>query len=358
MHSLDTKRGGGRLASGFIDTLQRTRKISVRALTSLSSGSAHEEAIISSNPLCLLRSAWRIRKVLRQADIIHAFDVFPYGMLAVFFTIGLKKKVIITAIGSGSIQPLFDRHIAFLARYAYRHANVCTAISSYVAREIQKHVPDLKISIVIPGIDYAYFAKKGDIRTSLCPKPFILSVAKVKPRKGVDTSLRAFAKIAPEFPLLKFVIVGVCEGSYCDSIKALSDTLGITERVMFVQRISDDDLRALYENAKVFVLLPQNIQNDIEGFGLVFLEAAALGVPVIGARESGAEDAVLDGKNGYLVAPADADDTADKMRKILSDPILRRQFSRESIEFAKRCDWSNIIKSYHKMYELLLGHTI
>ena len=85
---------------------------------------------------------------------------------------------------------------------------------------------------------------------------------------------------------------------------------------------------------------------------------SSFGLPVIGARESGSEDALLDGKNGYLVGPTDVDAAAEKMVEIVSTPALRAALSRESIAFAKRCDWKIIIKEYSDLYELLFRKTV
>lgn len=352
-HSLDTKRGGGRLASGLVKHLREQEGFKVTVLTTLSSGNSLEESILFSNPIKLLFSYWRVRRILSTCDIVQALDVFPYGILAVVASIGLRKKIVITAIGSSSIQPL-DRPVPlFLSKMAYRRADAVTAISSYVARAITTKVPELPIQVIIPGIEYEYFTgKSGSVSTR--ERPYILSVAKVKPRKGLHISLRAFEVAARVFPELEYVIVGVCEGSYALEIQALVRELSIEDRVVFMQGISDEELVSLYREAELFMLLPQNDDNDVEGFGLVFVEAAAFGLPVIGAKESGAEDAVLDGENGYLVDPLDFESAGEHIVRIMNDRSLRERFEKRSVEFAEACDWKNIIKRYSALYELLL----
>lgn len=352
-YSLDEKRGGGRFVGGILEQLRKDARYSVQVLTSLPSGAVDEDVCIPPQLFRLLLKLPTIRRKMRAADMVHAIDLFPFGFIAVFASLGLRKKIIVTAIGSGSVQPLHKLFLTSLSRFVYRHATVVTAISGYVARMITERVPGLPITVIIPGITYDYFLSRSATEIEPPARPFILSVAKVKPRKGLHISVRAFALVAKERLDIDYVIVGVCEGAYFEEITSLIEELGITDRVRFYEQIPDDDLVRLYRTAELFLLLPQNVDNDIEGFGLVFVEAAAFGLPVIGARESGAEDAVLDGKNGYLVAPTDRGDAAEKMLSILGNAALRAHFAEESITFAKACDWKNKITEYSAIYELL-----
>ncbi len=352
-YSLDEKRGGGRFVQGILNELRVDERVTVEVLTSLPSNAPDEDACLPPNIFGLLVNLPKIRRKMRHADVVHAIDLFPFGFIAVFASMGLRKKILLTAIGSASVQPLYRTGLSLLSKYVYRRANITTAISGYVARLIRTKVPNLPVRVIIPGIAYHYFASRTTETVHKPARPFILSVAKVKPRKGLEVSLRAFAHVARVRSDMDYLIVGVCEGQYFIEIKELTARLGITERVQFLERISDEELVRLYRTAELFLLLPQNVDNDIEGFGLVFVEAAAFGLPVIGTLESGAEDAVLDGKNGYLVPPTDSDQAAEKMLAIIENPELRERLSRASVAFAKACDWKNKITEYSELYELL-----
>ncbi len=353
VHSVDTKQGGGRLAEGFISHM-RAEGFNIHALTTLPQGVNAEDAVLSTNPITLIRNASKIRRAMAKADLVHAMDVFPYGIVAAVLNIGLRKPLIIGVIGSASLQPLYRPILAALSRWAYRQADLLTATSFYMARQVHKKMPELKMEVIFPAIDYRYFAERTSSYQLENKRPFVLSVAKVKPRKGLDVSLPAFAQVAAKIPELDYVIVGSCDGEYCREIHQLVKTLGIESRVIFKQKISDEELIALYRGASLFLLLPQNVGNDVEGFGLVFVEAAAFGLPVIGARESGAEDALVDTENGYLVDPHDVDGAATRMLQILEDPALRERFAERSVEFAKEDDWGVIIKKHRALYDTLL----
>jgi len=124
--------------------------------------------------------------------------------------------------------------------------------------------------------------------------------------------------------------------------------------VIILDKVDDDnDLVALYKKAELFCLMAQTAHMDLEGFGLVFLEAAAAGLPVVGTRDSGAEDAILSEKNGFLVDSKDIDGFAEAIVKILKNRDLRANMSRASLEFARTSGWDARFEQYADVYKNL-----
>ena len=119
------------------------------------------------------------------------------------------------------------------------------------------------------------------------------------------------------------------------------------------QIISNEELIGLYKNAELFLLLPQDVNKDIEGFGLVFLEAASCGLPVISSLGTSAEDAVANGRNGILVDSKNVDEAGEAIGRILSDKELRARFSAESVAFAKEMSWDKTASLYQLVYTKL-----
>lgn len=357
-NNLDNKNGGGRFSREFINSLKDyDSNIGIDILVTEKSDVVNSINLISSSKIKLISNFFKIRNILKKNDIIHAFDCFPYGVIATIASIGLNKKIIITAIGSGSIKPLYENWRPLL-KWAYKRADVITAISDYTASEIKKKVKDLDIHVVIPGINYKNFADKQDDSGNKIKSDYILSVGRIKPRKGYEFSIKAFSEVLKKIPSLKYIIVGSGRGDYFDKINQLVETLGIKESVFFKENISDDELVSLYINAKLFILISQNVDFDVEGFGLVFVEAAAFGIPSIGSRNCGAESAILDGENGWLVDPKNIYEIAERIVQTLEDKELYNNFKIKSLEFAKSLDWTIVIKKYLKIYELLLKDTI
>ena len=156
-------------------------------------------------------------------------------------------------------------------------------------------------------------------RLGLGDHQFVLTLCHLRARKGVDLSLRAFATIADEFPDVRYVVAGV--GPEYDALVALSHSLGLAHRVIFAGRVDDRTRNALLAECTAFVMANRRFARDVEGFGIVFLEAALHGKPSIGGRNGGVPDAVEDGVTG-LLADTDTtpDDVARAMRQILADP--------------------------------------
>ncbi|MDP3800221.1 MAG: glycosyltransferase [bacterium] len=177
----------------------------------------------------------------------------------------------------------------------------------------------------------------------------MLSVGTLKKRKGYKYSIKAFAEVADKFPELKYIIVG--QGPEEENLKSQISNLKIKDKVIFFDRLSEEFLVALYHNAELFILLSQDNGKDIEGFGLVFLEAASCGLPVVATLETGAADAVSDGKNGVLVPTRDNYKAAQAIIKILSNSSLKNSFSKSSLEFAKSMSWERVANLYLKAYE-------
>jgi glycosyltransferase involved in cell wall biosynthesis len=99
--------------------------------------------------------------------------------------------------------------------------------------------------------------------------------------------------------------------------------------------------------------MSQDVKKDVEGFGLVFLEAAASGLPVIGSRNTGAEDAILNNQNGFLLKQDDITAISNSILKILTDKYLKERFSQSSIIFAKNSSWKKRLQKYINIYESL-----
>lgn len=324
----------------------------LKVLVSVPSGQDFEEPSIRLNPASFALNFFRLRRLIKKDDLINAFDLWPYGVMAFLAGWGFKKKFVITLVGSGSIKPLYNPAVFWLLKMVCRRADKITAISSYTAGEVLKKIPGLKIEIIPLGVDGDYFRRQADVagKPDVEP-PYILSVGRLKPRKGYHISLEVFARVAAVQPELKYVIVGSGQGEYFDKLRRQIKKLGLTEKVFFKQNISDQELAAFYKNASLFLLLSQNDNYDIEGFGLVFLEAAAFGLPVIGAKECGAINAVRDGENGFLIPPAYVKEAAEKTLLILQDKLLRDKMAVSSIKLSEEMTNEKLAAEYFHLYE-------
>ncbi len=346
-HDTKTNTGAGKFYTSFSEAVKKiVPGAQTEALTS--------ENVLYPNKFKLLLALPVIRKILSSCDLIHALDGWPYGVIGALANVTLKKPFVITAIGTGAVQPLYDWKRRWLMKWAYRQADMVVAVSNNTRKEILKFLPNLNIQVVPHGVDAQKFQSvhAGYQVEAQKLKPYILSVGTLKKRKGFAYSVEAFAKIAGQFPDLKYVIVG--GGPQREALNAQVSIYNLQERVIFLEHIHQDYVNALYQNAELFTLLPQDDQKDIEGFGLVFLEAAACGLPVIATKNTSAEDAVWDGKNGFLVPTRDSAAAAEMMKILLTDKALRQSYAKESITFADAMTWERAAKSYEAIYRRVL----
>ncbi len=353
-HDFHNNTGAGRFGRALIGGIRRVRPDLQLQLLSTEidvDSQFSSRPLIKANRFKLLMALPRIRGIIKASNLVHALDGWPYGFIAALASLGLKKRLIITAIGTGAVKPLYSPIKRILLGWAYHRADRLTAISNNTKKEILKVFPDLKIEVINHGVDFEKYQVSGIKYQEL--NPYILSVGALKKRKGLEYSIRAFAEVSKNSPSLRYVIFG--KGDEYENLKAVSEKLGVSERVEFLsytlkRHISDEELVTLYKNAELFILLPQDFQKDIEGFGLVFLEAAAAGLPVIGARDTSAEDAILDSQNGFLVSGQDSKAAAEAISKILNSTEIKSKFQKKSIEFGRSMDWKNKIAQYLALY--------
>jgi len=207
------------------------------------------------------------------------------------------------------------------------------------------------IEIVAPGVEHAFFAP-GDKRGAryalgLGSGPVLLFVGRIQPLKGVDVAVRALAELNRSDALL--LIVGGASGLEGNSevarVSALIDRLGVGHQVRFVEPQPHHILSTYYRAADVVV-----VPSRSESFGLVALEAAACGIPVVASAVGGLLTLVDDGLTGYLVSDRDPAQFADRIRTILGDPALAASMSVRAAERARRYTWSFAAARLRRVY--------
>lgn len=356
-HNLRQDNGAGVFSSRLIEGMREAFGAEVVALTTQTSGLPFERPILYPGRLKLLRQLLTIRQICRSADIVHALDVYPYGVIARIALWGTRKTLIITAVGTGALAQFGNPWYARLLRWTYRGANSVTAISHFTAREIQRRVPGLVVRVIPHGVDFDHYARARTFRSKRQSSryyPYILSVGALRWRKGYHASIEAFAKVTREIPNLIYIIVGRFHAvDYRERIEQVIKKHSLQDRIVILEKVPEgqEAMQELYGGAELFCLAAQNYDNrDYEGFGLVFLEAAASGLPVVGTNQSGIEDAVHDGENGFLIAPKDVNGFAEALLKLLQDKALATRMSESSLSIAKHSTWERAIAGYAEFY--------
>jgi phosphatidylinositol alpha-1,6-mannosyltransferase len=143
----------------------------------------------------------------------------------------------------------------------------------------------------------------------------VCSLSSVRPRKNVAAVLRALATLKDEFDF-RYDVCG--QGDLLPELRALADSLGLSPRTQFTGPLSDEQLAAFYRQADLFVLAPYDGPGDVEGFGIVYLEANAAGTPVLATPTGGIRDAVREGLSGFFAASPRPEAIADALSRFLS----------------------------------------
>ncbi len=185
-------------------------------------------------------------------------------------------------------------------------------------------------------------------RLGLGNRPVLLTVGRLVPRKGIDTVLRALPSIAERVPNVTYLVAGT--GPDRDRLEALAEHLRVRERVQFLGRVPHAELPGYYTAADLFVMPARESRPDVEGFGLVFLEANACGTPVLGARTGGIPDAIVDGETGLLVPPDAPDALAEGATRVLTDTEFARTLAQQGRHRAvHEANWDHVADRVHTL---------
>jgi len=211
----------------------------------------------------------------------------------------------------------------------FKAAERVLTISEFTARELAHFgVPPERITRIPLGVDTERF--RPDLDGSELRRRFgrerervLLSVGRLIPRKGQHLVIHALKRLTQEHPNVVYWIVG--RGPERQALKALAKQLGIEHHVHFFDYVPDDQLPLFYAACDVFVLPTAQVGDSVEGYGLVFLEAAACAKPVLAGRSGGVPEAVIDGQTGILVDPSDPDALADLLTNLLHSPERLQQ---------------------------------
>jgi phosphatidylinositol alpha-1,6-mannosyltransferase len=195
-------------------------------------------------------------------------------------------------------------------------------------RELDLDMDQGRVRLVPLGTDPVHFRPGVDTaqvreRYGLEDGRWLLTVARLTEHKGIDTGIRVLAALGQDFPDLRYAVVG--SGDRLGELEALARKLRVAHRVRFLTQVPDADLPALYNNAELYLGVSRRTARQVEGFGISLVEASACGLPVVGGRSGGIQDAVREGESGLLV---DADDPAEvtaAVRRVLEDSALARR---------------------------------
>jgi phosphatidylinositol alpha-1,6-mannosyltransferase len=257
-------------------------------------------------------------------EAIHAFRALPEGLVAWAVARLTFRPVVIYAHGEELTTWGRGRRRRPM-RFALRHANRVIANSEFTRDELIKlGVDPERIALIYPGVDVARFHPDlpcDDLRVGIGLQPgqrMILSVGRLSRRKGFDMVVRSLAELGRRGIDARYALIGIGEDR--DYLAALAKELGVADRLHLLGHVGVDDLPRWYNACDVFAMPNREINGDTEGFGMVFIEAAACRKPSIAGLAGGTGAAVIDGKTGHRVDGSNAAEVAATLHQVLADP--------------------------------------
>lgn len=231
-----------------------------------------------------------------------------------------------------------------LKRKVFHDAEKVFPVSQYTRKAVLEEAGgnDDGVITVNNGVNSMIFkkaARNSNVEARYRPRGerILLTVTRLYPYKGVDRMLESLPAISQVVPDVKYLIVG--EGPDRQRLEDLTARLGLQTQVCFLGRLALSEIVELYNLADLFVMLSREEPPDVEGFGLVFLEAAACGLPSVGGRSGGIPDAIDEGKSGWLVDPCNIEEIAATIIDLLKSPERLERASEICLSTAPQKSW-------------------
>jgi len=238
-----------------------------------------------------------------------------------------------------------------LEKKALHRLSAIITNSKFVAEKLNDiyQIPEKKLHTIYLGMESNKFKKNIDSQSSANGNnPTVLFIGGNFQRKGLPTLIQCCPTIIKEYPIVKFIIVG--RDPNMNAMKDICKYYGVSEHFNFVGWISDAVKMEYYKNASILVM-----PSLIEGFGIVFLEAMASGVPVIGGNVGGTKELISHMKNGLLVEPNNPNQLSEYILELLNDTKLRLKITEEGKKTAKNFTVEKMVRETEMVYKKVLN---
>jgi len=308
-------------------------------------------------PLFLVRATWTL--ITRKIDLIYLNE----GLLAIIGVLLKIWRIPVVASINGLDIVFPNRFYQSIVPKAAGYLDGIICISHSTRREcIQRGIAPNRTTVIPVGIEDNLILpdQKHELRAQFSSDLFgektkvILSVCRLVERKGVHWFIREVIPLLIADGLdFKYIIAGT--GPMSEKIEAVIHELHLAQHVSLLGEIDDLKLKILYNIADITVVPNIPVKGDVEGFGIVILEALSCGVPVVATGIEGIMDAVLDGKLGILVPAFDAEGFRREIKKLLCDDELRTTIGRNSRDGAlANFEWSVLIRRYEDYFQKIV----
>lgn len=273
------------------------------------------------------------RREMKKGNIVLVSHVFPAGTAA-WIARGVSGGEYAVIFHGLDIRLAKSHWKKMLLRMICRGARALVVNSESTKHDLVSLVPGVHATVITPGVEHAPYPSREEARRRLdlsSDEKLVVSVARLVPRKGIDFSLRAMSRIQTSMPVTYAVIGDGPERERLENVAAECRV-----KVTWIRHADDEEKRAWLAAADVFLLPVRDDDADVEGFGIVYLEAALAGIPSVAGRSGGAVEAVRNELTGLTVRPSSIDEIVAGVMRLLTDEELRLKLGETAKERALR----------------------
>lgn len=311
--------------------------------------------------------AREIRKILREfrPDVVHVQVSDPIGLSVVYFARRYNIPVVTTEHNQPEVltDPLHMPKLikkpanALLSAYFRNRQSKSDFVTMPTEQAIRNLLAKREIGVPVAaisnGVDLTNFkpgkASKEIYKKYNLPeeKPIVLYVGRVDPEKRIDVVIKAFQKVSDEMPEALMIIVG--DGVDRAKLEKLVKKLKLDKSVRFLGKVLPPDLYELYKIGTVFATA-----SEIETQGIVLIEAAATGLPLVAVDKGAVAEICKNRENGFLCRPGNVDEIARALKEILANIETQKKFSKKSLALSKEHDFENTLDRFTNIYQRLV----
>jgi phosphatidyl-myo-inositol dimannoside synthase len=301
----------------------------------------HPTGLLLPSPLARTRAVAALREF--GCTSVWFGAAAPLGLLAPALRSAGARRIVATTHGHEAAWAMLPA-----ARQALRRIGAQCDVMTYLGEYFRQRLASVlsartELVQLTPGVDVETFRPDVDgsavrARYGLAGRPVIVCVSRLVRRKGQDTLIRALPIVRRHLPDATLLVVG--EGPYRADLERLAAETGVGDAVVFTGGVAHPELPEHFAAGDVFAMPCRTRRHgmDVEGLGIVYLEASAAGLPVIAGDSGGAPDAVREGRTGFVVAGHDISALADRLVTLLSDAELRARLGSSGRSWVEQ-DW-------------------
>jgi phosphatidylinositol alpha-1,6-mannosyltransferase len=304
------------------------------------------------------RSVKALRKLVKQHEIthIHCGRVMHEGVIAWLLSLFTKVQFVCFIHGEDIETAATSREQSLMVKQVCGKADmlICNSLNSQnIARRLNYDVGNTVV--LHPGADCERFIpvpSNLEFKKEMgwTEHSVILTVGRLQARKGHDKMIEAMPTILAAHPKTLYCIIG--DGDQKPRLLKLVSELKLDKNVLFLNEISDEQMIMCYQQCDIFILPNRTIDNDIEGFGMVLVEAQACGKAVIAGDSGGTAETMLAEQTGFIIDCTNPDLIAAKINQLLSDKVLIKSMGEKGLEFVNELfDWKPHVVKAKKLFK-------